>query len=176
MDWDEKIKLIPPGSIVFVWGYNLLGRIISWYENWEWHTKNEDYPSHIEMYFGSGNHEDISAEAAGVRIKSIDRFKNDKIEVYSYTPLTVNQLQVLKAFMYGRVGRAYDYLGLVHFLGNLVGKKLPQSKYASFCSELIGEAFDYLDLPFCDSVPPCEQTPARQWEWVRNNKDWKKIF
>lgn len=175
-DWDEKVKLIPPGSIVFVWGYNLLGRIISWYENWELHTKDEDYPSHVELYFGSGRHETVSAEAVGVRIKTLDRFKNDKIEVWHYTPMTVNQLQILKAGAYMAVGRRYDYLGLIHFLGNLIKKKLPQSRYDLFCSELVAEVLDKADIEICDAIPPSEQSPGRQWVWVKNNKNWRKIL
>ena len=168
--WDERVKNVSSGSVVFKWGYSLLSRIIRAYQGWE--TGEKDTPTHAEIYLGNEKQETISAEILGVRKKSLNRFKKNRIEIYSYNDLTVEQLQKLKSYAYGTVGRLYDYMGLVSFLGNIIKKKLPQSKFANFCSELVAEIFVYAGIWILNQKPH-EQHPAEQWLAIKDNPNWK---
>ncbi len=173
LNFEDKIKSIPPGSICFIWGKSLLSRIIAWYERWD--TGRKDLPTHCEIYFGSGKQETVSAEAMGVRKKLLNRYKKTRIEIYAYKNMTVEQLQNLKSFSYGAVGRNYDILGLISFLGKIIKKKLPQSKYANFCSEFVAEAFQHIGIEIVVGKYPYEQHPAAQWlKVVEKPTEWKQ--
>ncbi len=171
MNWEELIKNIPPGSRVFVWGTSLLSKLIRMYQRWD--TGKKETPTHEMVYMGSGKRECISAEALGVRTVPLDNYKKYRIEIYSYKTLTVEQLQRMKDYGYGTVGRNYDYLGLFAFLGKIIKRKLPQSRYANFCSENTEEIFLRAEIKTSDK-PVYEQHPAEHWlKVVENPTEWK---
>ena len=170
---------IKPGSLVFVWGHSLVSKIIAWYEKHDLQI-SEDMPSHVEVYFGSGSHQCVSAEAEGVVTASLERYigKPYRVEVYSYSGLTVDQLMQLKAFTYSRVNVvSYDFIGLVGFLFRKIFGKVVHSKHSLFCSELVADCFYYIGLQLTStSMLSSEQHPAAQYEGVSHSKIWTKDF
>lgn len=174
LTWDESVITIPPGAEVFAWGTSIISEGIRAYQKWE--TGKSDTPTHDMQYFGSGKRECVSAEIFGVKKISLDSYKKNRLEIYSYRSMTVQQLQILKSYSYGTVGRLYDYPGLFSFLGNLIKKKLPQWKFANFCSELVAEsqAYEGVNIEVLPGVLPEKQTPAARWlKIVQDPIHWK---
>ena len=195
----ELMKVIKPGSKVFVWGSGFVSKVIRSYSQWELDVEEKDtvfkrvrgffkillkkaipdLPSHVEDYLGGGNHQTISAEASGIKEMNLDRYigKKYKIQVFSYNDMTVNQLQIVKAFLRGNLDKLYDLRGLVSFLGNIVKKKISSWKFANFCSELSAMASAEAGIQICSrGIKPEKQTPASQWNYIRKSKNWTLDF
>ena len=73
--------------------------------------------------------------------------KHTAIKVYAKTNLTVQQLQVVKAYAYGTVGRDYDYKGLIGFVSGSDG-----AEDKNWCSENVVES--YMQVGTKTSVKP----------------------
>lgn len=180
--WDEKVKDIRPASIVLVWGDSWLSKIIKWYQKLE--TGESDTPSHAEIYWGSGEHMTVSAEWNGVRKMNFNRYfgKKVKLEVYHYIDLKVSDMQMMKNYSLGTVGRVYDYKGLISFLSNLkiiykiLRKKITPTDYADFCSENVADTFSTVGIKVSKKKFTWETHPADIWIYIRDSKRWKKSF
>lgn len=118
---------------------------ISW--TIRWLTKS--WANHTLLYFGSGRHETVEAEAKGVCIDTLNNRLNNKnkFKLYANRNLTVDQLQVIKSYAYSRVGKPYDYEGIAQFLGRIVLKfmgihtNFNNNKNADFCSEMATNSY-----------------------------------
>jgi len=91
---------------------------------------------HAFMYFGSGKNEIVEAQSGGVKTAKIQSYmnKNSQFLIYRNKNLTVEQLAVLKDYMYGRVAKGikYGYMDIVRF----VLPFLPDNESTDFCSEV----------------------------------------
>ena len=124
----KSINDIPPGAIML-----FSSKSPNWYQRLI-QGATESRQEHAGTYFGSGRHEIVEATATGIRANSLnDRFKDPDVMiwVYVYKPMTVQQLQVIKAYNYGAIGKPYDYIGILDFV--LGGSN--KSQATAFCSK-----------------------------------------
>jgi hypothetical protein len=163
-----KTTDIPSGAIIHIWGHSLFGRLIRWYEGWK--TGQKGLPSHTAIYFGSGKHEIVEA-GRKVMVNKLDAYFNNKykVSISYYKTLQVQQLEVLKAYCYGTVGRAYDWPGILSF----IFKKVKDDPWKNFCDELIGEAFQRIDIPVSNCEDPSQAMPGDVYLYCKNHIAWE---
>jgi hypothetical protein len=142
----RPIAELPPGAIMLFSSSkpSLLQKLIQ--------GVTEARVCHAGIYVGNGNHEIIEADPEGVRKNSLDKRLDDKsvmIWVYVYKPMTVQQLQVLKAYCYGAIGKPYDYITLVDFV--LGGGHSSDSM--TICSELDVRAYGEIGIQISYKKP-----------------------
>ena len=138
----KNISDLPPGSIGLVHSeFSVISFAIRFL------TKS--WSNHALIYFGSGRHETIEAEAKGVCIDTLDSRLNKKnrVKLFYNENLTVEQLQLIKLYAYSRVGTKYDYSGIRKFFGRIAGSwfglrlRTKDDANQDFCSELAVTAF-----------------------------------
>jgi hypothetical protein len=171
----EAMKIIPPGAIVFVWGHSLISKIIRWYQKWE--TKIGDTPSHCQVYLGMGARQCVSAEWNGVRYVPL-LLTNKRVEIYSVPDLTIDELQELKAYLCGSIGKGYDGTALIGILRNMqifrkiITNKIKEDQFKNFCSELVCEAFRYIKKKVSKKKVCSQTTPADIWLKAQKEFNW----
>lgn len=166
-----KIKDIPSGAIVHVWGLSLFGRLIRWYSGWK--TGNKEMPNHTAIYFGSGKHEIVEA-GKEVITSSLDRYfdSRHKIAISFYKDLKVQQLEVLKAYCYGSVGKEYDIPGIIAFLF----KQVKDDPGKNFCSELIAESYQRVEILVSNNNDPSDTMPGDVYMYCTNHQQKWETF
>lgn len=180
MSSDEKsrairsisMKEIPSGAIVHVWGLSLFGRLIRWYSNWK--TGNKEMPNHTAVYFGSGRHEIVEAGKKVITNKLEVYFDSrHKVMISFYKDLKVQQLEVLKAYCYGSVGKPYDWPGILAFLF----KKVKDDPTKNFCDELVGEGYQRIDIKTSNCEDPSQAMPGDVYMYCENHQQkWETVL
>ena len=181
---EDKLKLLPPGAVIHVWGESLFGKLIRWYEQWKLGQKN--LPNHTAVYFGAGKHSIIEANAS-VQIQSLERYMDKRHTVYAtwFKPMSVNQLSIVKAYCYGSVGKPYDIPGILAF----IFKQVHDNPAANFCTEMVVEAYQSAnilmdirervekqtrDLVEKVTDPSC-LTPGELFIYLMKQKEWQSM-
>ena len=164
--------VIPAGAVVHVWGQSLFGRLIRWWSKIK--TGNKEMPNHTAIYFGSGKHEIVEA-GKEVMISKLDRYfdKRHKVMISYYKDMTVQQLEVLKAYCYGSVGKPYDWPGILAFLF----KKVKDDPGKNFCCELAAEGYQRINIPISNCDDPSECMPCDVFMYCENHiQKWHTIL
>jgi hypothetical protein len=135
--WLYPTNTIPPASVLIFRSAKTVGAIIRFIRRIQ--TKIHVWSNHAGLYFGSGRRETIEAMFNGVRKATLDESmdKRTAIKVYAKKDLTVQQLQIIKAYAYGSVGRDYNYTGLIGFI---TGNHGPDDE--NWCSENVVQCYD----------------------------------
>ena len=130
---------------------------------------------HAGMYFGSGRHEVIEADPEGVARNTLDarlKSKSEMIWAYAYKPMTVIQLQIIKAYCNGRIGVKYDYVTLLDFV--LGGDHSSESRV--ICSELVVLAFKEISVQICPNKYPGKVSPGDLQNWFTTHPAEWELF
>jgi hypothetical protein len=133
-----ELKDIPSGSI----GYcHTEFDIVSW----SIRLLTKKWANHTLLYFGSGRHETVESAARGDVVDTLDNRLNKKnrVRIFANKNLTVEQLQTIKQYAYGRVKAniKYDFGGICNFvlrkIGNIFGKNISihDNENRDFCEE-----------------------------------------
>lgn len=174
----DDLKSVKPGSVIFVWGRSPISKAIRWFEKLE--TKIPDLPNHVEIYLGGGDNTVVSAEPRGVILLSLqDEIKKCKrMEIYSLKNMTVDQLQDLKAFCYGRVNAVpYSFEGILNLIKHFLGVKIKEVPNQKFCSQSVAESFEYIGVSLTsDDIPNFKEKPSDQWMYVKDVSLWSLDF
>lgn len=138
--FQRPLSEIPPGAVV-LFSSNRKTDIVGWLIR----KITKARVCHAGIYFGSSQRETVEAGGKGIHKDSLDRRINehDMLWVYTYDTLTVTELQVLKAYAYGTVGRPYDFKNVAGFV--LGGGS--ESESENFCSENVVRSFDQAGIP-----------------------------
>jgi uncharacterized protein YycO len=128
--------------------------------SWAIRCLTKGWSSHALIYFGSGKHETVEAEAKGVCIDTLDSRLNKKnsIEFYHNKNLTGEQLGEIKVYAYARVGAGYDYQGIGKFFERIafswfgIARKTSDDPNRFFCSELAVNAYNVANLRISDKI------------------------
>ena len=108
----KSIDSIPSGALLRVHGKNFVGFGIRYFEDMDGNAPAWD--NHEAIYFGSGAHEVLEELPQGlVRDKFEDSMTADcAFQVWVYRPMTIAQLQTMKAFIYPKIGSKYGWLNI----------------------------------------------------------------
>ena len=144
-DFTHGVQGLMPGDVGLV---DTVGG--NWFENFfGWGIKliTASKVCHAFLYFGSGKHEIIEAQAGGVKKAKLEANLNKRTQilVYRNKNLNIQKLALLKAYAYGSVGKSYDFAGLVSFVTDT-----GDTKEANFCSELVVESYNCAGLKSSD--------------------------
>ena len=145
----DKLKDVPPGAIIQVWGLSLFSRLIRWYQ--KWNTGISDLPTHCAIYIGSGKGLVIEA-GTKVKIGKISKYfdSKHKVSYLVYKPMTTEQLQVVKSNAYSSLGKPYDWAAIISF----IFKNIKENKYANYCSELVARCYKWAGINVSNSHWP----------------------
>jgi uncharacterized protein YycO len=130
-----KLKV---GDILLTSSTTCISRLIKWWTISRW--------SHVGIYVG--NNFVIEATWPRVRKVTLMTFLEscDRVTVLrhsKWTTLTEDQVQQFLGFLESKIGKPYDWRGLVSF----ICRKSIQNKSGYFCSELVSEAFSLVGIP-----------------------------
>lgn len=156
---------IPPGSIILFSSNKF--NLVSWLIRQVTHAR----VNHAGLYFGSGKHETIEAQPQGVKIMTLDTRINtyDMLWVYRYKKLTVDQLQGIKGYAYGSVGKRYDFIAVAEFV--LGGDT--DDKSTNFCSENVVLANKYESIE-TSMKEPNKTAPGDLQRWFESHPaEWE---
>lgn len=173
IDTYKKLKDVPPGAIIQVWGHSWFGNLIRWYQGWQ--TGVSNLPNHSAIYIGSGDNSIIEANLK-VELTRINKYFNDrhKVSALIFKEMTVGQLQVIKSNAYSSLGKPYDWRGILAF----ISKNFSESKYANYCSELVARCYMWARINI--SGTPWPDNPANSpkispgdiYLWTIKNEQW----
>jgi len=104
---------------------NWIDKLIRW--------KTGDRESHVELVFSDGASFSSSPRDNGVRFKKI-KFNP---EHWEFDEIEVNDITILKAYCFGRIGRKYDFLSTIFGSGFEISL---EDKLKDSCVEAVGDA------------------------------------
>lgn len=129
--------------------------------------------SHASIYFGSGRHMLIEALDNGIVERPIDAYLNNDamLRVFRFKRLTVDSMEVVKAYMRGCVGKPYDWGNVLAFLWG--GQTNSQGKL--FCSELAVRAYAEAGITISKKVAD-KTSPDDLLDFFRaHTRDWELV-
>ena len=161
---------IPASSILLHYSDKGMSSAIRKVCAWERGTKYEETPNHASIYVGGGEGKLIEAVMPFVReyllMKYID--SGDRIEVIVYD-ITQTQVEIVKSFCYGALGKVYDITGMWAFVVRIlpqwlvrmlpVIRKITPKEWANFCSELDVESYEQAHIKI-SNYPASETMPV----------------
>jgi uncharacterized protein YycO len=132
---------------------------------------------HAGLYFGSGKREVIEAEGMGVERGTLDGRLGSKSEmmwIYAYRPMSVAQLQSLKSYSNGAVGKRYDYKSILKFI------RIPglggDNESSVICSELVVRAYAEIGVKICPDQVPGTVDPGDIQRWCEARpEEWRLV-
>lgn len=193
MTLDEALKKIPPGCVFVNQGEHPISKIIGWWyiiTHLSWAIKNRFklLGSHAGIYLGGGDHTIIETVPYKILGKlpwgRVDARKFEKTNlgnkdlawVYVNTNMTVMQLQMLKSFCYGSIGRLYDIFAVLHF----VIPSIPEEPSFVMCSEFAVESMRHAEQIIVPNFHPSKVHPTELHKWLDSDEakklGWKKVF
>ena len=169
------LRQIPAGSIVSCKskGFSLFGFLQLW-----WARIKEGVAgcaTHTALYVGGGKNYIIEAAASGVRKHKLTAYvgkERYQVDVFFKPDLTVLQVEKIKSYAYSKLGRRYDFMGVMRFLF----RRLPQSPHRFFCSELVCESCRAGDWKVVPQMKCCDVSPSVIESWCRRNKDVELVW
>ena len=124
-------------------------------------------PNHACYYHGNTKH--IIMNAAGWRVHKakLDKVylnKKHKVKVYKKPDLTVDELQLMKAYSYGTEGRLYDVLGILGFIWS----KIKGSDVMDYCVENVRDTYKAGGIAIIPADYPVDCTPKKFEQYVKD--------
>lgn len=103
-----------------------------------------DY-THCAIYIGSSSNTIIESQWGGVQVSNVHKYDGLEYAVYRHINSTVKQKQRALKFCYSKLGKGYDFLGIIglglYKIGLDTYNSLDNnSRY--WCSELIKDSYD----------------------------------
>ena len=96
------------------------------------------FPNHTALYLG--NTKNIIIHAAGLDVHKsrlqVYLNKRHRVRIYHKPDLTVSRLQLIKEYLFSRLGKFYDWAGIVSFLLPFI-KEWPNADY---CVEVVRDS------------------------------------
>ena len=118
------------GDLIFSHGHSIISRAIEWYTHSHW--------SHVRIAIS--DKEFIEATWPKVRIGNMSEVKEESNVRTPIIPLTQEEQFKLRLFLQSKLGKKYDWRGLLSFLI----RKNVQNKNWFYCNELAEEAYIYI--------------------------------
>jgi len=148
-----QISEIPPGAIICVRSKSLIGYIIR--------KVTSAWTNHIAIYFGSGRQAVVEALPGGMVETRLKDSMNDKTQfkVFANKKMSVIQLQIMKSYVYGTLGKKYGWTEILRFLGPKWAKVFHSDRSTNFCSENAVEAFHSVSIKISEK-PANESSPG----------------
>ncbi|MEW6306060.1 MAG: hypothetical protein AB1705_21495 [Verrucomicrobiota bacterium] len=127
----------------------MIGRLIRW--------QTRSPYSHASIVFEGGRVIE-SREFIGVRqLASLQPQPGERIDLYR-VPLTGDQCEAIRAFLYAQLGKPYDYTSVLRFISRRKASR--ESGHRWFCSELVFAAFHHAGVRLLDRVEPWAVSPG----------------
>lgn len=131
----EFLLEIPPASVISCKrkSFSLFGLVQLW-----WARVKEGVAgcaTHTALYVGGGHNYIIEATVRGVRKTKLKKYvgnKNYQVDIFAKKNLTVVQAEQIKAFAYSKIGKGYDFRGILRF----VFRRLPDNPNRFHCAEV----------------------------------------
>lgn len=125
---------IPPCAVMCCRSKGFIGYVIR--------RVTKAWTNHIAIYVGSGRQAIIEALPDGMVEKTLSSklTPKDQFLIFVKPDLTVAEAQIIKAYLYGTLGKPYGWKEIVRFLGGIF-KKIKPDNGSNFCSENAVEAF-----------------------------------
>jgi hypothetical protein len=157
-DLYHNISDIPPCAVFCCRSKSAIGYVIR--------RVTKSWTNHIAVYVGSGRQALIEALPDGmVETRVSSKFNNkEQFLVYINSTITVAQMQIIKSYLYGTLGKKYGWLEIVRFLGGIF-KKIPTDTSRNFCSENAVEAYRQADVKLSQKMPK-DTSPADVEEYL----------
>ena len=130
----------------------------------------ENCPNHVSTYVGGGKGSIIEAIIPFVQESRLKKYmkKGERIEVIVYD-LTQTKVEIVKAYLYGAIGKIYDIGAIPAFIIRILPRWLVRmlpiireirpGSWANFCSELDVEAHERAGVKISD-YPASETMPV----------------
>lgn len=126
------------GDCILIEADNIISDGIQWFSSGD--------VNHAAVYLGGGKRKIIEALMDGVKVKTLDKYYNNKYTIYirRIRDLKVEQAEQMKNLAYEYVDRPYDFIQFITLAFYFIAKKLgirreglvADSKDAIICSEL----------------------------------------
>ena len=161
-----EIKDIPIMAIGFVKGQAIISKLIRWWARYV--EEAESDVNHCFIYLGKGKHLVAESLMRGNVIRRLEKYLNRRYKVYVYAKqgLTLEQVQLMKDYLYEALGRRYDFKGLLRF----VFKRIPQDPNKNYCSEYAIEVHNA-----GNNFIPKGLSPSKLQDYVIQ-EGWKLVF
>lgn len=139
-DFTPRIGRVVVGDIIFSSGNSIISKAIRWWTVSEW--------SHVAVAISKDSF--VEATYPKVRVGLVEELYGGKFVVLTpKVPLTFGEAERLVSYLLSKVGKRYDWRGLLSF----VLRKNVHNKSYYFCSELVAEAYDHIGRPLLRRSP-----------------------
>lgn len=153
---NRNLQDIPSMALIFTAGDSFVSRLIRWW------TRGQS--SHTAIYVGSRRHLIAESLSKGNKITKLGKYlkKGITIWIYAYPSLTIEQMSLMKDYIYRTKHRKYDWKGALRF----VFRRIPENPNKDYCSEWSSDTFNAGNVFVPNELNPADlQTYVIETRW-----------